>query len=196
MAPTPEQPPRDLVHRLHEQLEWHWQGHARPRLEGLTDEEYLWRPVADAWTVRPRAEEPPPTVNHRAGAGEWQVDYGFPEPSPAPVTTIAWRLAHLVVGVFGARNHSHFDGPPADYDSWDYPGTAAGALAQLDEAYAAWSAGVRALSEEELWQQVGEAEGPWWTEPMITLVLHINREAIHHLAEVALLRDLWAHRGA
>ena len=29
---------------------------------------------------------------------------------------------------------------------------------------------------------------------MVGLVLHINREAIHHLAEVALLRDLFAHR--
>jgi hypothetical protein len=29
---------------------------------------------------------------------------------------------------------------------------------------------------------------------MIELILHINREAIHHLAEIALLRDLYAHR--
>ncbi len=29
---------------------------------------------------------------------------------------------------------------------------------------------------------------------MAGLVLHINREAIHHGAEIALLRDLWAHR--
>ena len=28
---------------------------------------------------------------------------------------------------------------------------------------------------------------------MGTLVLHIHREAFHHLAEVALLRDLWAN---
>jgi len=28
---------------------------------------------------------------------------------------------------------------------------------------------------------------------MATLILHINREVFHHLAEVALLRDLWAH---
>jgi len=28
---------------------------------------------------------------------------------------------------------------------------------------------------------------------MAELVLHINREAIHHGAEIALLRDLYAH---
>lgn len=182
--------------RLHEQLEWHWQGQARPRLEGLTDEEYLWEPAPGAWNLRRRDEPAPETATYRAGAGEWLCDYGFPEPTPAPVTTIAWRLAHVVVGVFGARNHSHFGAPPADYDTWPYQGTAQGALAQLDEVYAAWSAGVRGLTEEQLWSPVGEAEGPWWTEPMITLVLHINREAIHHLSEVALLRDLWAHRGS
>lgn len=29
---------------------------------------------------------------------------------------------------------------------------------------------------------------------MAALVLHINREAIHHLAEIALLRDLYEAR--
>ena len=28
---------------------------------------------------------------------------------------------------------------------------------------------------------------------MIDLILHINREVIHHGAEIALLRDLYAH---
>ena len=41
---------------------------------------------------------------------------------------------------------------------------------------------------------VGPAEGPFAEAPMAALVQHINREMIHHLAEVALLRDLWAHR--
>ena len=31
---------------------------------------------------------------------------------------------------------------------------------------------------------------------MAALVLHINREAIHHMAEVALLRDLYRDRAA
>lgn len=31
---------------------------------------------------------------------------------------------------------------------------------------------------------------------MGTLIAHIHREIIHHGAEVALLRDLWAHRAA
>ena len=48
---------------------------------------------------------------------------------------------------------------------------------------------------EDLQVAVGEAEGPYAEYSRATLVAHIHRELIHHLAEVALLRDLWAHRG-
>lgn len=181
----------DLVSRLHEQLDLHWRVAARPRLDGLTDEEYLWEPVAGCWSIRARGTSTSPV---QAGRGPVTIDFAFPEPEPAPVTTIAWRLAHVIVGVFGARAHAHFGGPPADYQEWEYAATADEALAQLDAAYAAWSAGVRGLSAEDLVRPVGPAEGEWADHPMLELVLHINREAIHHLAEVALLRDLWAHQ--
>jgi hypothetical protein len=37
--------------------------------------------------------------------------------------------------------------------------------------------------------------GDYFAEyPMAGLVLHINREALHHGAEIALLRDLYANR--
>lgn len=189
-----ERPTLDLTAHLVEQLEWHWDAQARPRLEGLTDEEYRWEPVAGTWNVRPAHESSPHTASMRAGQGEWVIDFAFPEPQPAPVTSIAWRLAHVVVGVFGARTHAHFGGPPADYGTWPYAGTAAEALAQLDAAYQGWIMGVKGLDAEALAAPVGEAEGPWAERSMLTLVLHIHREAIHHLAEVALLRDLYAHR--
>ncbi|MFX0539444.1 DinB family protein [Ornithinimicrobium sp. Y1847] len=184
----------DLTPYLHEQLDWHWTHQARPRLDGLTDEEYLWEPVAGTWNVRRRDEEAPASVTMRAGGGEWIVDYAFPDPEPAPVTSIAWRLAHVVVGVLGMRAHSHFAAPEIHYETWEAPGTAAGALAELDRVYADWSAGVKALTAEQLAAPVGEKEPGWEESPMIQLVLHINRETIHHLAEVALLRDLWGHR--
>lgn len=186
----------DLTKELHEQLDFHWQVHARPRLEGLTDEEYRWEPVAGAWNVRRREDAAPATATARVGGGQWLLDDYDPaagEPHPAPVTTIAWRLFHIVVPVLGMRTHSHFDGPAVAEESFPVAGTAAEGLRQLDEAYAAWSAGVCALSPEKLAEPVGPAEGDWAQAPMITLVLHINREVIHHLAEVALLRDLWAH---
>ena len=147
----------DITRLLTDQLQWHWDNQARPRLEGLTDDEY-------------------------------------PEPVPAPVTTIAWRIGHLLVGVLGTRNAAHFGGPAVSYEDFDYPGTAAEALDLLDEYYRTWIRSVSGLDEAALAAPVGEAEGDRAQAPMAELVLHINREMIHHLAEVALLRDLYAHR--
>jgi hypothetical protein len=91
------------------------------------------------------------------------------------------------------RNHSHFGGPAADYQSWNYATDAKTALQQLDDAYANWITGVRALSDDDLNQPCGPAEGPYADYPLIALILHINREAIHHGAEIACIRDLYAH---
>jgi hypothetical protein len=183
----------DWTTQLLEQLTFHWESQARPRLDGLTDEEYLWEPVPGTWSIRPRAEATTPLA---AGTGERVIDFAFPAPEPTPVTTIAWRLGHVSVGVFGARNAAHFGGPPLDYATVDWPPDAAGALALLDDGYARWVKGVRDLDDEGLARPCGPAEGPYAEYPMAALVLHIHREAIHHLAEVALLRDIYAHRGA
>ncbi|MEU8361998.1 DinB family protein [Nonomuraea sp. NPDC048882] len=179
----------DWNRSLREQLEWHWNHHLLRRFDGLTDDEYFWSPVPDAWSVRPRGHSTAPV---QAGTGDFTIDYGFPEPVPAPFTTIAWRLGHVIVGVLAARTASHFGGPPASYESWEYAGTAAGALGQLETEVEAWLAGVRGLSEEQLRAPVGEKE-PYPEAPMADLVLHIHRELIHHLSEVCLLRDLYLH---
>ena len=85
----------DWTEQLSEQLEWHWHQQLRPRFAGLTDDEYLWEPAQPAWNVRPRTGEGQP------GTGPFTVDFAFPEPDPPPVTTISWRLAHIIVGVLG-----------------------------------------------------------------------------------------------
>ena len=180
--------PLDWTEQLLAQLDRHWQSQLRPRLRGLTDDEYLWEPVPGAWSIRPRAEA---RTAMAAGGGELVADFEIPEPVPAPVTTIAWRLGHVIVGIFGARNAAHFGGPPMDYFSIEWPGGAKSALAMLDDGYARWVDGVRGLDDARLAAPVGEAEGDFAAHPYAALVLHINREAIHHLAEVALLRDLY-----
>ena len=127
-----------------------------------------------------------------AGGGDLVADFEFPEPDPAPVTTIAWRLGHVIVGVFGARNAAHFGGPPMDYRP---PRTAP---RRRDRARPA-RRGVRRLgqgraraSTTRRWAgPVGPAEGPFAEHPYAALVLHINREVIHHGAEILLLRDLY-----
>jgi len=181
----------DWTTELTAQLEWHWAHQLRPRLRGLTDKEYFWEPVAGCWNVRPRGESAAPIS---AGAGEYTIDFAWPEPDPPPVTTIAWRLAHVIVGVFGARNAAHFGGPPADYGAWKYAPSATDALAQLDDGYAGWIKGVRSLGPASLAKPCGPAE-PFPEASMAALMLHINREVIHHGAEVCLLRDLYRWKG-
>jgi DinB superfamily len=198
---APDLPPGkdgDMPTVLVDQIEFHVREFMRGRLDGLTDEEYVFDPTArgTAWSVHPRVPEgeaPPTSI--QGGSGDMVIDFEFPEPEPTPFTTIAWRLGHIIVGILAARSHSHFGGPPADYGSWTYAATAQEALAQFDAEYDRWIAGVRSWSADDLQVAVGEAEGPWAEYSRATLVAHINRELIHHLAEIAVIRDLWAHRG-
>ncbi|MEV0923013.1 hypothetical protein AB0I31_14125 [Brachybacterium paraconglomeratum] len=113
-APTPDgAAPRgrdgDLPTRLVDQIEFHMREQVRPRLEGLTDEGDLYDPIGDGdtWAVHPRAPEggtAPTSI--QGGSGEMVIDFEFPEPDPAPFTTIAWRLGHVIVGVLAVRSHS------------------------------------------------------------------------------------------
>lgn len=180
----------NLTTLLTDQIDWHWQNQLRPRLEGLSDDEYLWEP-APGWSVRPRGTGDAPV---QGGSGDFTIEFAFPPPEPAPFTTIAWRLGHIIVGVLAIRNAGHFGRADTDYMGFDYAATAAQALAQLDEEYAHWIEGVRTLGPDDLASPCGPSEGPWSEHSMATLVLHINRELIHHGAEIALLRDLYVHQ--
>jgi hypothetical protein len=189
---TASYPDIDWNAELLDQLDWHWEHQLRPRLEGLTDDEYFWEPVTGCWSIRLRGEATTPMAT---GPGEFVIDFALPAPEPAPVTTIAWRLAHIIVGVLGSRNASHFGGPPAEWATWEYGATAAEALRQLDAGYATWVKGVRDLGAGGLARPCGPAEGPFAEFSMAALVLHIHREVIHHGAELSLLRDLYQGRG-
>ena len=175
---------------LVDQLESHWQHRLRPRLEGLTDDEYFWQPVPDCWTISRRGTSSAP---QSLGAGEFTWDFGEPQ-APEPVTTIAWRLAHLIVG-FAEMNGTHFGGPPADIATFDYAGTAKEALRQLDDAHDAWVEGVRDLGNAGLAEPQGEKSPPEFADaPVARLVLYTSLEVFHHGAEICLLRDLYLRR--
>ena len=161
------------------QLDFYWEHSLHPRLAGLTDDEYFWEPVPGCWSIR------------QIGDGSYAGDWAWPPPEPPPFTTIAWRLAHIAGPVLGFRASSHFGDGSLRLETMRWPGSAAEALALLESSYAAWKSGVDALDEDALARPVGPAEGPFAEYPMASLILHINREVIHHGAEVALLRDLY-----
>ena len=151
------------------------------RLAGLTDQEYFWEPVADCWSVRVGSD------------GTATVDSG-PDSESAPVTTIAWRLWHLVTCYGDARNELWLRGtddgggevrcaPRAD---------AAAAIEALEVAHAWWKDLLASLSDDELAAPLGPTAGPYAEASRAGFALHQIDEMIHHGAEVALLRDLFA----
>jgi hypothetical protein len=176
-----------------EQLSMHWEGQLRPRLDGLTDDEYFWEPVKGCWTIHHRDEK---RTAMQAGQGEMVYDFEFPEPDPPPITTIAWRLGHIGSSIFLVRAENHFGNglPEPWWDHIEWPATAKDALDFVDDGYARWMKGLATLDDDALARPVGQAEGPYAEKPMAALILHISREVIHHGAEVALLRDLYRAR--
>jgi hypothetical protein len=173
-----------------EQLDFYWAASFRPRLEGLTDEEYFWEPVPGCWSIRPRAGT---TTSMAAGKGDLVIDFEYPEPKPAPFTTIAWRLGHIGSGVLGFRADNHFGAGAPGYDEVEWPATAEAAVAYVEDGYHRWMTGLRSLDDAGMARPIGPAEGPFAEHSYGELVHHINREVIHHGAEIAMLRDLYAH---
>ncbi|SCE40575.1 DinB superfamily protein [Streptomyces sp. ScaeMP-e83] len=82
----------------------------------------------------------------------------------------------------------YFGGQNVDSETFAYAGTADEALKQLDEMYGRWNAGVRRLSDADLDNPPAVGPEPF---PMENRVLHVNRELIHHGAEISLLRHLY-----
>jgi hypothetical protein len=156
----------------------------------LTDEEYLWEPVPGAWSIRRRGEAASPRP---FGPGDWQIDGATGDPDPTPVTTIAWRLGHLhwcFAGEwewsFGERRR-----PPAELV--DFSPSAVVALERFWATMDRWRDSVAAMAPEQL-DTVGFGQNPNSSapeEPFITVIAGANIELIHHMAEIALLRDLY-----
>lgn len=171
-----------------DQLESHWQQRLRPRLGGLSDDEYFWQPVPECWTISHRGESSAPIAY---GSGEFTWDYATSPDDPEPVTTIAWRLGHLI-GCLAVMNGTHFGGPRTSVATFAYAGSAQEALQQLDGVYDAWVAGVRSLGNAGLAEAQGSRSPAEFADaPVARLVLYTSLEVIHHGAEICLLRDLY-----
>jgi DinB superfamily len=154
------------------------------RIGGLTDEEYFWEPTDDCWTIR------------KDSNGAWMMDgEGLAEqPDPAPLTTIAWRMAHIGRDVLGGFAANLFGADVPRLVS--IPGSVAGIEQFLDDDYQAWRSGMEGIGETEWWDLLGPKWKPWDQSNKVDLALHVFDELVHHTAEVGLLRDLYAHRDA
>jgi hypothetical protein len=150
----------------------------RERLADLGDVEYLWEPAPNSWTLRPQAD------------GTWHADWASPDPEPAPVTTIAWRIWHLAVDCFASYSSRLLADTGTELSGVHFVGDAATATAELDRTWSAFRNGVAGWGED-LWVPLGPDWGPYAQHARLHLALHATREVIHHAAEIALLRDLY-----
>jgi len=147
------------------------------RLVGLSDEEYLWEPVAGCWTIRPGPE------------GAWRWDFDWPEPDPPPVTTIAWRLAHVTVNDDRFRPWLGL-APRSDRTPRILPATASVAVDTVAIIMTDRHQDLMEVSDEDLWERIGPRGGPYAESTRVAWVLHVLDEVSHHGAEIGLLRDL------
>ena len=141
----------------------------RTRLVGLSDEEYLWEPVPGVWR-----------------AGDWEDGVW-----PAPFTTLAWRLTHVINNLNDPRYATHLGLTPRGQPAGPPPETAANALVRLDRGWSVMRSYLDDLDEATLATPLGAIAGPWATDDRGAFVLHMIDELIHHGAEIALLRDLF-----
>jgi hypothetical protein len=153
----------------------------RDRLDGLTDGEYFWEPVDGCWSVRP------------VGDGTYRADgEAGASGGPPPLTTIAWRMSHII-DMLGARRNATWIGvqPAGGLPRTGAPGTAGAAVHRLGQAYALFRAHVAAVDAGTLTDAMGPVAGPYAQSTRASFVLHELDELIHHAAEVGVLRDLY-----
>lgn len=144
----------------------------RTRLVGLTDDEFLWEPVPGAWR-----------------AADWQDGVW-----PAPLTTLAWRLTHVINNLNDSRYATHLGLTPRGTPPSAPPETAADALDRLDRGWSVMRSYLDDLDDTTLLTPLGPTAGPWAEDDRGSFVLHMIDELIHHGAEIALLRDLFRAR--
>ncbi len=156
-----------------------WRRRFEARLEGLTDEEFFWEPVPGCWSV------------HRGPDGTMQGDFGLVFTEEAPVTTIVWRIAHIIDMLKEDRCALllGLEPEPSAAEEW-IPSSTDEARDMLERAYAAWRRYLSDTDGDELGTPISRIfHGVESTR--LTFILHILDEVIHHGAEVGVLRDLW-----
>lgn len=179
----------DTLRAVLGQLEVYWFGSVTVRMAGLTDDEFFWKPTEDAFCLRRDGD----TLFY-----EWPPG-SLGETTP-PVTTIAWRIAHIAQGCFLNRWHTHFGGGEIEWDKQPFPANASDALQYLETWKERWIGAIREAGEDGLWRPLGQSEFDveimqlGATDPFIGVVMHINREVMHHGGEINLLRDLYRDR--
>ncbi|MFC8594150.1 DinB family protein [Streptomyces atroolivaceus] len=147
------------------------------------------RQAADGMTVAKIAEDWSVSTER---VEEVLAHTGTPEPDATPVTTIAWRLGHLHSCFAGQWEWTFGERRQDPNLLVDFTPSAALALDRFWALIDRWRDSVAAITDEQL-DTVGFSQYPYGSDagdPFVTVLAGANLEFIHHMAEIALLRDL------
>lgn len=154
----------------------------RRRLDGLTEDEYWWEPVPGCWTLR------------RQPDGRLLEDYPdeFPHPTPAPFTTIAWRLFHIASCKVVYHEYA-FGAGRLNWLNMERPETADGVRDLLEHGQQLLIADLDRLADDAALDLPASTNwGETW--PTWRIFWTMVDEERHHGAEIGTLRDLWLHQ--
>jgi hypothetical protein len=107
--------------------------------------------------------------------------------------TIRWRLDHIAQALGEQRNWVWLGAPAEAAPQFSSADSANAAVASVELMLERFSALVR-RADAGLGSAIGTVAGPYGDASRQSLVLHVADELIHHSAEAALLRDLYAAR--
>lgn len=180
---------------------------------GLTDDEFFWEPAPSSWSVRPRDEC---RTRSPFGAGALVVDFDVPEPTPVPMTSIAWLFWHVGSVPGRLTDIDVLGGSRTMASGWTSPylthhpifTTAADATTTMREGWSALRSVVERTTDEQF-----EVPTPRYTyaaapmrdglcvlgppgpeQPATSFVVLALNEVSHHASQIGTLRDLYAHR--
>jgi hypothetical protein len=123
---------------------------------------------------------------------EWQW-----EPISDSRVTLRWRLRHIAE-FLGAERNGPWLGLAAEPtgEQPDPADSAAAALWDVNAAFTRWRGQLAETTEESLGELIGPVGGHYGDATRRAFALHIIDELVHHTAEAALLRDLYAGDGS
>lgn len=158
----------------------------RARLATVTQAELDWQPAPGALRVVRRGTQ---RTARTVGAGDWVAEWPDGPDDPGP-RTIGWLVAHLTETFFERWEWTFGDRQRRREDLVRH-GDVETARAELAHWVEAWQRDVTALDDDEFFTVgLSRATPVDAAAPFGHLVLHLNRELIHHGAEILTLTDL------
>jgi DinB superfamily len=154
------------------------------RVKGLTDEEFLWAPAPEVWTVR---------ADPAGGRNVVDVEIWAASADAAPPRTIAWSMGHLGSGA-AMRADWLVGAHRATAEDFDWPMTAEAGIRFMFDGLQAWRDGLATMTDEDL-DTVGRIAYPAGLDPqlpLIEIVWWVSKELLWHAAEIWFVRDLYA----